>query len=54
MNTDCDAAVDQIVTRKYAEGLYGYEQILCYGISSFQKQARVKSSFATYSGTVNK
>ncbi len=42
MDQDCDAAIDQIVTEKYAEGLYGYTQIFCYGISFFQKQAKVK------------
>ncbi len=42
MDKDCDAAIDQIVTEKYEEGLYGYTQISCYGISFFQKQAKVK------------
>lgn len=42
MKTDCDEAISQIIVRKYAEGLYGYEQILCYGISFFQKQAMVR------------
>ncbi|MDE7414923.1 MAG: ATP-binding protein [Lachnospiraceae bacterium] len=42
MEADCDEAIGQIITRKYAEGLYGYELILCYGISFFQKQAKVK------------
>lgn len=44
MNMDkvCDGAVEQIIAEKYAEGLYGYTQILCYGISFFQKQAKVK------------
>ena len=42
MDKDCDEALEQIVTEKYAEGLYGYEQILCYGIAFFQKQAKVK------------
>lgn len=42
MDKDCDEAIDQIITEKYAEGLYGYEQILCYGVSFFQKQAKVK------------
>ena len=39
---DCDESIEQIVTGKYAEGLYGYEQILCYGAAFFQKQAKVK------------
>ena len=42
LEKDCDEAIDQIITEKYAEGLYGYEQILCYGIAFFQKQAKVK------------
>lgn len=42
MNQDCDAPIGQIVTEKYAEGLYGYTQIFCYGSSFFQKQNRVK------------
>ena|GEM_PF-6570349 len=42
MDKDCDEAIDQIITGKYAEGLYGYEQILCYGIAFFKKQAKVK------------
>ena len=42
MDKDCEEALKQIVTKKYAEGLYGYEQVLCYGISFFQKQARVR------------
>ncbi len=42
MVKDCDEAIDQIVTEKYADGLYGYEQILCYGVAFYQKQAMVK------------
>ena len=42
LDKDCDEAIGQIVTKKYAEGLYGYEQVLCYGAAFFQKQARVK------------
>lgn len=42
MDTDCDKAIGQIVTERYAEGLYGYTQVRCYGISFFQKQAKVK------------
>ncbi len=42
MDKDCDAAIDQIVAGKYAEGLYGYTQIFCYGVSFYQKQAKVK------------
>ena len=42
MDRDCDNAIQQIVSRRYAEGLYGYEQILCYGIAFYRKQAKVK------------
>ena len=42
LDKDCDEAIDQIIAEKYAEGLYGYEQILCYGVAFFQKQAKVK------------
>ena len=42
MDTDCDAAIRQIIMKKYTEGLYGYTQVCCYGISFFQKQAKVK------------
>ena len=42
LDKDCDEAVSQIISRKYAEGLYGYEQVLCYGVAFFQKQAKVK------------
>lgn len=42
MDKDCAKAISQIITEKYAEGLYGYTQILCYGIAFFQKQAKVK------------
>lgn len=42
LDQDCDRAVNQILSKKYAEGLYGYTQIHCYGIAFFQKEARVK------------
>ena len=42
MDKALDKAIRQIIDGKYAEGLYGYEQILCYGVAFFQKQARVK------------
>lgn len=45
MERDCDEAIGQIIREKYAEGLYGYTQIFCYGISFFQKQAKVKKSW---------
>lgn len=45
MEKDCNEAIGQIITEKYAEGLYGYTQIFCYGISFFQKQAKVKKSW---------
>lgn len=42
LDKNCDEALDQIAAEKYADGLYGYEQIFCYGVAFFQKQARVK------------
>ena len=42
MDKDCDKAIKQIIDEKYAEGISGYEQILCYGVAFYQKQARVK------------
>ncbi len=43
MDADCDEAISQIIRQKYAEGVYGYDQILCYGAAFFQKQAKIKS-----------
>ena len=42
MDKDADKAINQIINEKYAEGLKNYKHILCYGISFFQKQAKVK------------
>ena len=42
MDRDCEEALEQIVRENYAEGLYGYTQILCYGIAFYQKQAKIK------------
>ena len=42
LDKDCDEAIKQIIDQKYAEGIYGYEQILCFGIAFYQKQAKVK------------
>ncbi len=42
MDKDCDRAIEQIITEKYLEGLYGYKQVLCYGIAFFRKQAKIK------------
>ena len=42
LNKDCNKAIKQIVDEKYAEGIDGYEQILCYGVAFFQKQAKIK------------
>jgi hypothetical protein len=38
----CDEALKQIAENQYAENLNGYTQVLCYGISFFQKTALVK------------
>ena len=43
MDKDCDAAIKQIIDRKYAESIdEGFEQILCYGVSFYKKKAKVK------------
>lgn len=42
MDKGCDEAINQIITQKYAEGLYGYTQVSYCGIAFFQKQAKVK------------
>ena len=42
MEKDCDDALDQIAEKRYADGLEGYRQIECYGISFFRKSALVK------------
>ena len=42
MDRDCNEAVRQIVKEKYAEGLEGYEEIICYGAAFFQKQVKLK------------
>ncbi|MCR5322382.1 MAG: ATP-binding protein [Lachnospiraceae bacterium] len=38
----CDEAIKQIITEKYAEGISGYEQVLCYGAGFYKKQAKFK------------
>ena len=42
LDKDCDKALKQIIDEKYAEGIEGYEQIVCYGVAFFQKQTKVK------------
>ena len=42
LERDCDEALRQIAKERSAEGLYGYRQILCYGVAFYKKQARVK------------
>ncbi len=42
MEKDCDTALKQIVDKKYAEGIDGYEQMFCYGVAFFRKRAKVK------------
>ena len=42
MEKDCVEAINQIVKEKYAEGLNGYEEIICYGAAFFQKQVKLK------------
>ena len=40
--TNAEEAIEQIVKEKYAEGLKGYEEIICYGAAFFQKQVMLK------------
>ncbi len=42
MDRDCQEAIKQINKEKYAEGLKGYEEIICYGAAFFQKKVRLK------------
>ena len=42
MDKDCKEAIKQIVKEKYAEGLKGYEEIICHGAAFFQKQVKLK------------
>ena len=43
MEKDCEDALKQIRDKKYARGMEpGYEKILCYGISFFQKSAMIR------------
>ena len=42
LDKDCDKDIKQIIDGRYAEGIGGYEQILCYGVAFFQKQAKVR------------
>ena len=42
LDKDCKEAIKQIVKEKYAEGLKGYEEIICYGAAFFQKQVKLK------------
>jgi hypothetical protein len=48
MEADCADALKQIEEKRYADGLKGYKQIKCFGISFFQKSALVKSRRASY------
>ena len=43
MNEACDEAIQQILDKGYAKMIEpGYEKTICYGISFFQKSARIK------------
>ncbi len=42
MDKDADEAINWLIKEKYAEGIKNYKHILCYRISFFQKQAKVK------------
>ena len=38
----CDEAIRQIVDEKYTGKTTGFNTVLCYGISFFEKSAKVK------------
>ena len=38
----CDEGIRQIIDNKYAGNTYGFRKVLCYGVSFFQKSAKVK------------
>ncbi len=38
----CGDAIKQIISERYGEGFSGYEQIYCYGVAFFRKEAMVK------------
>lgn len=42
LEKECNKAIEQIITEKYAEGVIGYEQVLCYGVAFYQKKALLK------------
>ena len=42
MDIDCDKAASQIIEKGYNQKPTNYKSILCYAVSFYQKQARVK------------
>lgn len=42
MEQDCADALQQIVEKRYADGLKGYRTIQCYGVAFYQKSALVR------------
>ena len=38
----CNDALKQIVENEYAKDMYGYNQVLCYGIAFYKKSAKIK------------
>ena len=42
MEHDCQEALGQIAEKQYAQGLYGYRTVLCYGVAFYRKSALVK------------
>ena len=42
MEKDALRGRQQIIDREYVKGLKGYESVICYGISFYQKKALVK------------
>ncbi|XME04377.1 AAA family ATPase [Lachnospiraceae bacterium C1.1] len=43
MEKDCEEAVQQIIKEKYAEGLNGYENIVCYGAAFLKSRLNLSS-----------
>ena len=42
MESQCNAALEQIVKNEYAKSLNEYDQVLCYGVSFWKKEAMIK------------
>lgn len=42
MDADCDQISGQIIEKRFNQRVTTYKTVLCYAVSFFQKQARVK------------